>query len=100
MERVDGSLVTGPPKSTAGKRIVFLPAFLLPEIITHLDRSTAADEDSLVFVGPKNGPLRRPNFSRIWQHATESAGLTGFTFMISDTPATTSLLPLAPASGS
>jgi integrase len=72
--------VTGPPKSTAGKRIVFLPAFLLPEIVTHLERFTAADEDSLVFVGPKNGPLRRPNFSRIWQHATESAGLTGFHF--------------------
>ena len=80
VELADGSLVTGPPKSTAGKRIVFLPAFLLPEIITHLERFTAADEDSLVFVGPKNGPLRRPNFSRIWQHATESAGLTGFHF--------------------
>jgi integrase len=80
VELVDGSLVTGPPKSTAGKRIVFLPAFLLPEIITHLERFTAPGDDSLVFVGPKNGPLRRPNFSRIWRRAAESAELTGFHF--------------------
>jgi integrase len=39
--------------------------------------SPAAD-DSLVFVGPKNAPLRRPNFSRCWRQATEAAGLTGF----------------------
>jgi hypothetical protein len=70
----DGSLVTGPPKSTAGKRIVFLPAFLLPENITHLERFTASDEDSLVFVGPKNGPLCRPNLSRMWRRATELPG--------------------------
>src|SRR6266516_4790507 len=80
VELVDGSLVTGPPKSTAGKRTVFLPAFLLPEIITHLERFTSPGDDSLVFAGPKNGPLRRPNFSRAWRRATESAGLTGFHF--------------------
>jgi integrase len=31
-----------------------------------------------VFVGPKNTPLRRGNFTRIWRQATESAGLPGF----------------------
>src|SRR5262249_39122974 len=35
-ELTDGSLVTGPPKSEAGKRIVTLPGFLLPEIASHL----------------------------------------------------------------
>src|SRR6266568_4384396 len=80
VELVDGSLVTGPPKSEAGKRLVTLPPFLLPEIETHLDQFTAPDNDSLVFVGPKNGPLRRSNFSGIWRSATESAGLTSFHF--------------------
>ena len=80
VELVDGSLVTGPPKSEAGKRIVTLPAFLLPELVTHLEQFTPPGDDSLVFVGPKNGPLRRPNFSRTWRDATESAGLTGFHF--------------------
>jgi len=31
-----------------------------------------------VFVGPKNAPLRRSNFTRTWRRATESAGLSGF----------------------
>ena len=38
VELVDGSLVTGPPKSEAGMRIVPLPAFLLPEIAAHLEQ--------------------------------------------------------------
>ena len=80
VELVDGSLVTGPPKSEAGKRTVTLPAFLLPELVTHLEQFTAPGDDSLVFVGPKNGPLRRPNFSSTWRDATESAGLTGVHF--------------------
>jgi integrase len=80
VELVDGSLVTGPPKSEAGKRTVTLPAFLLPQLVTHLEQFTPPGDDSLVFVGPKHGPLRRPNFSRAWRDATESAGLTGFHF--------------------
>jgi integrase len=42
------------------------------------DRPPPAADDSLVFVGPKNAPLRRPNFSRAWRQATEAAELTGF----------------------
>jgi integrase-like protein len=77
-ELTDGSLVTGPPKSLAGRRIVTLPAFVLPEVASHLDQFSGPDPDSLVFVGPKNAPLRRSNFARTWQRATDSAGLTGF----------------------
>jgi integrase len=80
VELVNGSLVTGPPKSDAGKRIVTLPPFLLPDLKTHLEQFTAPGDDSLVFVGPKNGPLRRPNFSRTWRSATESAGLAEIHF--------------------
>jgi len=78
VELIDGSLVTGPPKSEAGKRTVTLPAFLLPEVVAHLEGFTGTEADSLVFVGPKNAPLRRGNFTRIWRQATESAVLPGF----------------------
>ena len=67
VELIDGSLVTGPPKSEAGKRTLTLPAFLLPELATHLDQFAPPGPDSLVFVGPKNPPLRRSNFSRTWR---------------------------------
>ena len=41
VELTNGSLVTGPPKSEAGKRIITLPPFLLPEIKAHLEQFTA-----------------------------------------------------------
>jgi hypothetical protein len=62
-ELTDGSLITGPPKSQAGKRVVSIPAFIAPDLRTHLDQYTAPDPDSLVFTGPKNAPLRRSNFT-------------------------------------
>jgi integrase len=59
---------------------VSIPASLLPEILSHLEDFTALGEDSLVFTGPKNAQLRRSNFSRAWQDATQTANLTGFHF--------------------
>ncbi|MFI5064514.1 MAG: tyrosine-type recombinase/integrase [Streptosporangiales bacterium] len=80
VELTDGSLVTGPPKSLAGRRVVSIPAALMPEIISHLEDFTAFGEDALVFTGPKNAQLRRSNFSRAWRNATTAADLTGFHF--------------------
>jgi integrase len=37
-------------------------------------------EESLVFTGPKNAPLRRSNFTRTWRLLTEYTGLTSFHF--------------------
>jgi integrase len=75
-----GPLVTGPPKSVAGKRDLMIPAFLLPDVIAHLDAFTPADPGALVFTGPKGAQLRRSNFSRAWNKATTVAGLVGFHF--------------------
>lgn len=75
-----GPLVTGPPKSAAGRRDVVIPAFLLPDVIAHLDTFTAADPHALVFTGPKGAQLRRSNFSDAWNKATTAAGLSGFHF--------------------
>jgi integrase len=79
-ELTDGSLVTGPPKSLAGKRVVSIPAFLLADIRPHLNDFTLPGDDALVFTGPKNAPLRRSNFTRAWRDATKTAGLVGFHF--------------------
>ena len=80
VELSDGSRITGPPKSDAGKRVVSIPPFLLPEVTAHIENYTQHGEDDLLFVGPKNGPLRRPNFTRTWRRATEQAGLIGVHF--------------------
>lgn len=47
---------------------------------THLARYTLPGDDSLVFTGPKNAPLRRSNFTRTWRQVTTATGLTGFHF--------------------
>jgi integrase len=77
VELVDGSLFTGPPKSEAGRRIMTLPPFLLPDIRTHLEQYTGPDDESLVFTGPMGAPVRRSNFSRIWRSAIAATGLSG-----------------------
>jgi integrase len=79
-ELIDGSLVTGPPKSAAGKRQLTIPASILPDVAAHLDRYTLPGDDSLIFTGPKNAPLRRSNFTRQWRTVTVATGLTGFHF--------------------
>ena len=80
VELARGPLVTGPTKSAAGNRDVTIPAFLLPDVIAHLDDFTAADPRALVFTGPKGAQLRRSNFARQWKPATDAAGLSGFHF--------------------
>ena len=57
-----------------------IPAFLLPDVIAHLNTFTAADPRALVFTGPKGAQLRRSNFSRPWNAAVTAAGLPGFHF--------------------
>jgi integrase len=59
---------------------VTIPAFLLPDVIAHLEDFTAADPRALVFTGPKGAQLRRSNFTRQWKKATDAAGLSGFHF--------------------
>ena len=73
VELIDGSLVTGPPKSPASRRIVSIPSFLLADFESHLNQFTRPADDALVFTGPKGAPLRRSNFTRAWRAANASA---------------------------
>ncbi len=73
----DGRLIDAEPKSRAGRRLVSFPREIAPEVRWHLDRFVAPAGDSLVFVGPKGGRLRRQNFRGIWIAACDEAGLSG-----------------------
>ncbi|MEV6038272.1 hypothetical protein AB0L65_44485 [Nonomuraea sp. NPDC052116] len=58
-ELEDGSVAIGPPKSEAGKRIVSIPATLLPDLRAHMETYAEQGEHGHVFVGPKGAKLRR-----------------------------------------
>ena len=77
VERDDGSLSIGPPKSEAGRRTFSIPAILVPELKAHLDRYVGPDDDALVFVGAKGARLRRANWSTMWREATRTVGVEG-----------------------
>jgi integrase len=77
VQRDDGSLTIGPPKSDAGCRTFAIPAALVPELAEHLDRFVAPDDCALVFVGAKGARLRRSNWSKLWTTATKKAGVPG-----------------------
>jgi integrase len=72
-----GKLIDAEPKSRAGRRVVSFPREVVSELRWHLERFVAPAPDSLVFVGPKGGRLRRQNFLRIWRKARDEAGLPG-----------------------
>jgi integrase len=77
VQRDDGSLQLGPPKSEAGRRTFAIPAALLPELAAHLAAYVAPEDDALVFVGAKGARLRRSNWSVLWKKATEQVGVPG-----------------------
>jgi integrase len=65
------------PKSSAGRRTVPLPAWLVPIIREHLDRYPVPAE-APVFANAVGKPLRRTLFrSRVWRPALVRAGLLG-----------------------
>ncbi len=73
----DGKLIDAEPKSRAGRRVVSFPREIAPEWSWHLERFVDPAADSLVFVGPKGGRLRRSNFREIWIKARDETGLPG-----------------------
>ena len=68
-ELTNGRRVTGDPKTRAGKRTVYLPDFMLPELRRHLQWFAEKDPDGLLFVGEKGAPFRRSTFGRKWRKA-------------------------------
>lgn len=76
----NGRLVTGAPKSAAGRRTMTMPAPLVEMLAEDLARRglTAADEGAYVFADTHGGPVRYANFrTRVWLPAARRAGLGG-----------------------
>jgi integrase len=73
--RVDGEIVVGDPKSTAGKRPVAIPPHLLPMIKAHLRDHAQIGPDGLLFWAPKSG-RQLPHSSLLYRFnlAKEAAG--------------------------
>lgn len=82
VERQDGSLTFGPPKTDAGMRTVTVPDAIRRDIRAHLDDFVDEDQDALVFTGAKGAVLRRSNFQSTckWRDSVAAAGLPGFHF--------------------
>ena len=77
-----GEMLLGPPKSKAGRRVVGIPAGIIPALQEHLSIFARDEPGALVFPGSKGGPLRRGNFNKLsaWSQAAESIGMPGLHF--------------------
>ena len=74
-ELTNGKRVTGDPKTRAGKRTVYLPDFLKPELRRHLQWFAEKERGGLLFVGEKGAPFRRSTFGRKWRKARTKVGM-------------------------
>jgi integrase len=79
VERSTGELLIGPPKSKAGRRVVGIPAAIVPALHEHLSIYVKGNAGALVFSGVKGGLLRRSNFNKMsaWPYAVKSIGAEG-----------------------
>jgi integrase len=82
VERSTGEMLLGPPKSQAGRRVVGIPAAIIPDLTEHIRIYVRDEPGALVFPGVKGGPMRRGNFNKMsaWPHAVESIGMPGLHF--------------------
>jgi integrase len=74
-----GAFSVEPPKSGAGRRTVALPAAVVTALAEHLANYTAPPPDAFVLLSCQGKHLRRSNFNRrrVWQPATQAAGVEG-----------------------
>jgi hypothetical protein len=79
VERSTGEMLLGPPKSKAGRRVVGIPAAIIPDLAAHLAIYVKDEPGALVFPGVKGGPIRRGNFNKMsaWPQAVASLGMRG-----------------------
>ena len=82
VERSTGEMLLGPPKSKAGRRVVGIPAAIIPDLAAHLAIYVKDEPGALVFPGVKGGPIRRGNFNKMsaWPQAVASLGMPGLHF--------------------
>lgn len=75
MHRLNGTWITGSPKTDAGRRVVALPPFLSPQLAQHLDQHVSPEPAALLF-GTRSGlPLARSNWTATFTRARAAVGL-------------------------
>lgn len=62
-------------KSEAGKRLVGVPAAIVPDLRKHLDKWSEPGAHGRVFVGPRGGRPLRSNYNRYWHEAVGPGSL-------------------------
>ena len=82
VELTGGKLVLGPPKSRAGKRIVSIPAVIIPALEEHLATYVDDVPDAFVFLGARGGFLAAAisGGRRNGRRRSKEMGLTGLHF--------------------
>jgi integrase len=82
VERSTGEMLLGPPKSKAGRRVVGIPASIIPALREHMAIYVKNEPGALVFPGVMGGPIRRCNFNRMsaWPQAVQAIGMPGLHF--------------------
>lgn len=68
-ELANGTLLTGEPKSDAGRRTVTFPQAIAGDMEAHLASWAVPGPDGLVFCGIHGQPLRRATFYKAWARA-------------------------------
>jgi integrase len=82
LDELDGGhLQRGDVKSEASRRIVSIPAAIIPDLEQHLANYSEPGAPGFLFVGASGGRLRRSNFRKVWQTALRRTDLpAGFRF--------------------
>jgi integrase len=80
MSYVGGEIIVGPPKSEAGKRVVFVPPHLLGALADHMREHAQPGRHGLLFATPLGAQLYHTVFYRDWKAARAAAGLTDLHF--------------------
>ncbi len=76
----DGTLVLGPPKTDAGRRIVAIPAVIVPDLEAHLAEWATPGPDNLVFPASSGRPFRTATLHAAWHRALRRVDTTGLHF--------------------
>ena len=75
-------MVLGPTKSRAGKRVVAIPAAILPQVGAHLSMYLNDEPDAFVFTTPSGTTIWRGNFNKLvdWRKTVSSIGAAELLF--------------------
>lgn len=70
----DGRHVQGDPKTEAGRRVIRVPANVVPALAAHLDAYVGPGEDAYLFTSEAGHPITPRTLDRVWERARSDIG--------------------------